>query len=382
MLSAAGVGCFAVVDNLYFQGKGYSPATIGALVAVFNISVAVSEIPAAVVFDRRSHWLAIQLGNLVRTSALLLFFLSWGVGADAVAEVLAGVGAAAMTGTSTAYVLNRLSDEPSAQRIAIGRIAWISAAASLAGGVIGAAVFAIDPRTIWLAGATCMAAAGCVFLVGRPRRVSARTKSEPLRRYLRGLGALSAHPRAWLSILANAALIAPLILWQLRLGACSLTAVLLGFAVMKAAGVIGGRLMSGRRVPRGTLFALIGGNAVAILVFASCDVPAVILVCFGVHVVAHVAISVYCSASFQEVVPAHRRAGASSVVSLLSSGLTSIAALAVGVLVDKYSALVAVLPSLLLYGLVAVIAAATSLSARRRTRGHNESPRPVEATVD
>ena len=75
-LSGLGVGCFTVADNLYFQSRGYSTAVIGGLVAVFNISVAVAEIPAAIVFDRRSYWLAIQLGNLIRTAALVLFFQS------------------------------------------------------------------------------------------------------------------------------------------------------------------------------------------------------------------------------------------------------------------------------------------------------------------
>ncbi|MGO4534855.1 MFS transporter [Leifsonia sp. 2MCAF36] len=365
-LSGVGVGCFSVVDNLYFHGKGYSTAVIGGLVAVFNISVAVAEIPAAIVFDRRSHWMAIQVGNLVRTAALILFFLSLGVAGDILAEALAGVGAAAMSGTSTAYVLNRLrSGGQAEQRRAMARIVWLGSASSLMGGLLGALLFTVAPRTIWLGGALCMAAAGAVFLIGRPRSEQRHdVATEPLRTYVRGLGALATHPRAWMSIFANAALVGPLILWQLRLGAGSLGAVILGFAVMKAAGVLGGRLIAGRRIPRATLFILAGVNAAAMCAFAASDTWAVIIAGFGVHVVSHVAISVYCSAQFQHVVPDNRRAGASSVVSLLGSGLTAMAAIAVGTLADRYSALAAITPSLLLYGLVVGIALASGIRSR------------------
>ena len=366
-LSGLGVGCFTVADNLYFQSRGYSTAVIGGLVAVFNISVAVAEIPAAIVFDRRSYWLAIQLGNLIRTAALVLFFLSLGLAADVVAEALAGVGAAAMSGTSYAYVLNRLNGDPADQRRALGRMAWLGSAASLLGGLVGAWSFSVSPRSIWLGGAVCMAVAGAALLLGRRGRGSgfAKGEVEPLRHYLGGLGILAAHPRAWMSVIANAALVGPLILWQLRLGGSVIAPVLLGFAVMKVAGVVGGRLIAGRRIPRGLLPLLIGGNAAAIAIFALADQSIIVVAAFGVHVVAHVAISVYCSAQFHEVVPDSRRAGASSVVSLLGSGLTALAAIAVGILAEQ-SALAAVVPSLLLYGLVLAIAIGSGMRARRK----------------
>lgn len=379
-LSGLGVGCFTVADNLYFQSRGYSTAVIGGLVAVFNIAVAVAEIPAAIVFDRRSYWLAIQLGNLTRTAALVLFFLSLGLVADVAAEALAGVGAAAMSGTSYAYVLNRLNGDPAQQRRALGRIAWLGSAASLLGGLVGAWSFSVSPRSIWLGGAVCMAVAGAALLLGHRGRGSgssfAKGEVEPLRHYLRGLGVLAAHPRAWMSVIANAALVGPLILWQLRLGGSVIATVLLGFAVMKVAGVVGGRLIAGRRIPRGLLPLLIGVNAAAIAIFALADHSIIVVASFGAHVVAHVAISVYCSAQFHEVVPDSRRAGASSVVSLLGSGLTALAAIAVGMLAEQ-SALAAVVPSLLLYGLVLAIAIGSGIRARRKAGGVRDTEEPA-----
>lgn len=378
-LSGLGIGCFSVLDTLYFHDKGYSAAVIGGLVGTFNVSVAIAEIPAAVIFDRRSHWLAIQLGNLIRTGALILFFLSMGLIEDLVAEALAGVGAAAMSGTSNALVLNRLGDAPGDQRRALARIAWLGSGTSLAGGLLGVYLFTQQPRAIWLGGAVCMLAAGAVLFLGRGSTGSwSGENAEPLRRYVRGLAELGAHPRAWMSVFAAAALIGPLILWQLRLGGSSLTAILLGFAVMKAGGVIGGRLMGGRRIPQWALPVLIAVNVLAISVFALSEVAAVIIVGFAVHVVTHVAVSVYCAARFHEVVPATRRAGASSVVSLLGSGLTAAAALAVGYMADAISPFAAMWPSFVLYGLVLAIGGASAYRSKARARRDDEQRMTTE----
>lgn len=382
-LSGIGIGCFTVADTLYFHDEGYSTAVIGGLVATYNIAVAIAEIPAAMVFDRRSHWVAIQLGNLIRTIALVIFFLSLGVVGDVMAEALAGVGAAAMSGTSYAYVLNRVGGSPEEQRRALGRVAWLGSGASLLGGLAGAALFAVSPRFIWLGGAVCMAAAGFAFLLGRRAEPDPDPGGrETLGRYARGLSALAVHPRAWMAIFANAALVGPLILWQLRLGGSSLGPVLVGFAVMKAAGVVGGRLIAGRHIPRGLLPILVAGNVLAMTLFAVSDASSIIIVSFGVHVVAHVAISVFCSAEFQQVVPNNRRAGASSVVSLFGSGLTALAAIAVGLLATT-SALAAMIPSALLYGLVLLLSAGGALRARsKRSTGEHESEEQEALLLD
>jgi hypothetical protein len=166
---------------------------------------------------------------------------------------------------------------------------------------------------------------------------------------------LAANPRAWLSVCADAGLVAPLVLWQLRLDAGSLGAVLAGFVMMKAAGVVGSRLIAGRTIPGRTLPGLVAVNMVAIIVFAMSEVSVIVIIAFGLHVVAHIAISVYCAAQFQSVVPDDRRAGAGSLVSLLSSFVMGGAAVLVGFLADRYGPLIAVVPSLVLYTGVAAL---------------------------
>ncbi|ORC18876.1 hypothetical protein A7979_02445 [Rothia nasimurium] len=357
-LSGIGIGAFSAFDNFYFYSIGYPAAVIGALIATFNISVALAEIPSAIIFDRKSHWVAIQVGNALRFLGLVIFFLALGLVGDFSAEFLTGVGAAAMSGTSVAYVLNRLGTVSDYERRrAIGAITVLGAATSLLGGAIGLIGFSHNPRFIWAIGALFMAGAGIAFFFGRPSKYYASGHSqEPLREYLGGLYAISRHPRAWLSICADAALVAPFLLWQLRLGDTSLTAVLLGFAVMKIAGVVGGQFIGHRKVSRNILYWLVPFNILAIFGFAAFENVGLIVLCFGFHVLFHIATSVYCQSEFQLVVAASQRAGASSIVSLLSSFVAGAAAILVGWLADAGGSLLASTPSMVLYGCVALIA--------------------------
>lgn len=368
-VSGVGIGCFSAFDNLYFQGLGYPVAVIGALTATFNISLAVAEIPSAMIFDRKSHWAAIQVGNGLRFIGLVIFFLALGPIGDFSAEALAGVGAAAMSGTSIAFILNRLGDvSDHERRRTIGLISVLGAGGSLLGGGIGMLGFFQEPRFVWGLGALFMAIAGLLFFFGRARtRHTAERAVEPLRAYLASLYAITRHPRAWLSITADAALIAPFLLWQLRLGSSSLWAVLTGFAIMKVAGIVGGRLVGHRRIGKHALYVLIGANVIAIIGFAVAANVAFIVACFGMHVLLHIAISVYCQAEFQAVVNDTQRAGASSVVSLLSSLVTGAAAVVVGALADVSTPLVAMAPSVGLYLAVALIAVVSSRDYRRES---------------
>jgi MFS family permease len=365
-LSGIGIGCFSVLDNLYFRHAGYSIATIGALTATFNIALAVAELPSAVVFDRRSHWAAIQVGNAIRLVGLLLFSLALGPVGDFLGEGLAGIGAAAMSGTSVAYLLNRLGPVGSAERRRVmGFSVALGAATSLAGGALGLVGYTVAPRLIWVLGAFWIAVAGVVFFVGRPRTpVVAARHVEPLAAYVGGLIEIGRHPRAWLAITADAALVGPLLLWQLRLGATDVAAVFIGFVVMKVAGVLGGQLLGHRRVGPRVVLSCLAGNILSVGGFAATDHTALIVVFFGVHVMLQIAVSVYCRSELHAVVDDARRAGASSVVSLLGSSVSAVAALAVGRIADVWGAVPAMVPSIVLYLTVATLVIATAPALR------------------
>jgi MFS family permease len=317
-LSGIGIGCFTVLDTIYFRQAGYTVAAIGALTATFNVSLALAELPSAVVFDRRSHWAAIQMGNAVRLAGLLLFFLALGPAGDFAGEALAGVGAAAMSGTSTAYLLNRLGPvESHERRRVLGFSVTLGAATSLAGGAFGLLGFSIAPRLIWGFAAVWMAAAGVAFLIGRPHADAAASRQvEPLRSYVAALVAVGRHPRAWLVVAADAALVGPFLLWQIRLGATSVSAVFLGFTVMKVAGLLGGQLLGHRKVGRHVLLVCVVGNIASVIGFASVAEAGLVVVLFGAHVMLQIAVSVHCRSELHAAVDDARRAGASSVVSL------------------------------------------------------------------
>ncbi|PYY48237.1 hypothetical protein DEI84_09575 [Curtobacterium sp. MCBD17_023] len=376
--SGIGIGCFSVLDTFYFRGLGYSVAVIGALTATFNISLAVAELPSAVVFDRRSHWAAIQVGNAIRLVGLTLFFLALGPVGDFVGEGLAGIGAAAMSGTSVAYVLNRLGPvEAHERRRVMGFSVALGAATSLTGGALGLFGYTVAPRLIWGLGALWIAVAAVVFLVGRPRTSTPASRHvEPLAAYASGLVQIGRHPRAWLAVTADAALVGPLLLWQLRLGATDVSAVFVGFAVMKVAGLLGGQLLGHRRVGTRALLACVTGNIVSVVGFAASDQVPLIAGFFGVHVMLQIAVSVYCRSELHAVVDDSRRAGASSVVSLLGALVSGVAALVVGHLADVSGALPAMLPSIVLYLTVAALTIATAQAQRgRSTKPHEPDVR-------
>src|SRR5690349_5862089 len=130
MLSAAGVACFASVDVVYFQAFGYSLAFIGVMTAAFNIAVTVAELPFAILFDRYSNKLALQFGNLLRIVAFALFFVNLNEPTLLLAQVVAGIAVAAMSGTSNALVVNQIQ-AINANKIAaaFGRISYLAASA-------------------------------------------------------------------------------------------------------------------------------------------------------------------------------------------------------------------------------------------------------------
>ncbi|WP_157085831.1 MFS transporter [Devriesea agamarum] len=363
VLSGLGIGSFSAFDNFYFREMGYSVTVIGALAATFTISVALAEIPSAIIFDRKSHWVAIQVGNGLRFLGLAIFFLALGPLGDFSAEVLAGIGAAAMSGTSVAYIINRLGRSTDYQlRRAIGAITLLGAATSLAGAGLGFIAFTHNPRYVWGLGALFMALAGIAFFFGRPSvRDASDRPVEPLKSYLAGLYTIAFHPRARVVIFADAALVAPFLLWQLRLGDTSLTAVFAGFTVMKIAGILGSHLIRHRHVKRRGFYVIIFLNILAISGFATFENVALIIICFGLHVLFHIAVSVYCQAEFQSVIDSSQRAGATSVVSLLSSFVTGVVAVIVGRFADLGDPFLATLPSIALYGAVALLASLPEL---------------------
>lgn len=353
MLSAAGVACFASVDVIYFQAVGYSLAFIGVMTAAFNFAVTAAELPFAILFDRYSNKLALQLGNVLRLVAFALFFVNLNEPTLVLAQVVAGVAVAAMSGTSNALVVNEIqASDANKIAAAFGRIAYLSASAGLFGGILGVSVFAVWPQGIWLAAILFFVAAGIVIATFHDTQ--AHVMKIPLRSFLgQALGTARA-PHAWLLVVTNAAAVAPFLLWQIKFDQVSLVFLAVGFIGMNAANIFGPLLLNVFRI-RVTHVALIAGlNVIAAVVFAAADGVVLVWVSFVVHVALHCALQILVSGLFHERIPNAIRATAGSVISMADSLIVAIVAPIVAIVGQSFGIGWGVAISAALYLVVAV----------------------------
>ncbi|WIB61103.1 MFS transporter [Curtobacterium sp. MCLR17_007] len=325
VLSAAGVASFGVVDIVYFQTVGYALAFVGLMTAAFNVAVSAAELPFAVLFDRYSNKLALQVGNALRVIAFLLFFLDLGPDSLLLAQVIAGFGVAASSGTSNALVMKQVqSSQPDRLSRAFGRITYFSAAASVAGGLVGSAVYVVAPRDIWLVAVVfCLTAGLIIFGFSDTKTSNVRT---PWPAYARDVCAIARKRSTIALVLVNASAVAPFLLWQLKFDMVSLAFLVFGFLLMNTAKVASPLLM-GRlslrtaHIPRVTI-----ANVVAAALFGVSDAPWAVAASFFLHVLLHTLLLVLVSGVFHASVTDDIRATAGSIVSLFDSLVVAIVA--------------------------------------------------------
>lgn len=329
ILSSAGVACFSVVDVVYFTTLGYSLAFIGLMTAAFNAAVAAAELPFAVLFDRYSTKLALQLGNLIRMAAFTLFFLNLDPATLVLAQVLAGIGVAATSGTSNALVVNQIqSGNPDRLASAFGRIAYLVAGAGLAGGIVGTLLFAVEPRAIWLGAIGFFVAAAAVILGFTDSR--ADRVEESWGGYARRATRVVRSPSALLLVLANASAVAPFLLWQLKFDAFSLGFVLVGYVILNGAGLLGPILMARFRIRTAHVGIVAVLNILALALFGLSSDGWAVGVSFFVHVMLHVILVALASGLFHAGVDNSVRATAGSAISLADSLVVVVLAPLVG----------------------------------------------------
>ncbi len=348
MLSAAGVACFATVDVVYFQAVGYSLAFIGVMTAAFNIAVTAAELPFAILFDRYSNKLALQLGNLLRIIAFALFFVNLNEPILLLAQVVAGVAVAAMSGTSNALVVNEIQ-AMNANKIAaaFGRISYLAASAGIFGGVIGIAIFALWPQGIWIAAIVFFIAAGIVIATFAD--TTHDIEKIPWRSFVgQALGTARA-PHSWLLVVTNAAAVAPFLLWQIKFDQVSLLFLASGYVGMNAANIFGPLLLRVFRVKAAHVSVVAVLNVVAVIVFAAADGVAFIWVSFVLHVALHGALQILVSGLFHEGIPNSVRATAGSVISMADSLIVAVVAPIVAIIGQSFGIGWGVAISALLY---------------------------------
>lgn len=324
-LSSAGIACFAAVDVVYFQTLGYSLAFIGLMAAAFNIALTAAELPFAVLFDRYSNKRALQIGNALRIAAFALFFANLNESSLVLAQIIAGVATAAMTGTSNAIIVNSLpSRDPDVIAKAYGKITYVSAAAGIVGGLTGVLIFAVWPQGIWLAAIVFFVAAGIVIAFFRDKITDHHQLPWP--KFVRqALGTVRA-PHAWLVVVTNAAAVAPFFLWQVKFNEVSLVFLAIGYLGLNIANLVGPMLLRILKIRVAHLAVVAIINVAATVAFALSEGPVLIWASFVVHVALQGMLQVLVAGLFHQGVPDGVRATAVSILSMTHSLVVALVA--------------------------------------------------------
>ncbi len=355
ILSAAGVACFSVVDVIYFQTVGYSLAFIGVMTAAFNLAVTVAELPFAILFDRYSNKLALQIGNLIRIAAFALFFLNLNATTLIAAQILAGIAVAASSGTSNALVLNTVGPGDATRMTHIfGRVTYLIAAATIVGGLVGAIVFHLQPALIWAAAIAFYLAA--MVVIATFKDATAQIEKIPWRVYARKSLAVLRGRTAFLYVIANASAVAPFILWQLKFNTVSIAFVFLGFFGMNAISLLGPFVIRWLRIEYRHLAVVAVVNAAVAAVFAFAEMPALILGSFIVHVLLQLVLVILVAGMFHAGIENDVRATSASIISMADSLIVAIIAPGVALVGQYFGIEWAILISCVLYVLIAAVA--------------------------
>lgn len=364
---AAGTSSFSSFTTLFFVDLGYSFAFIGLMVSTFNIAVAVAELPFAVVFDRYSSKLSVLIGFLIRMIAFALFASALSPNLMLAAQTLAGIATAATSGTLVALVINDIQSRTYENvREANSRLNLISGMGSLTGGTCGAIGFYFYPPSIWLLAIAFFGiGALLIFLVYDKE---AQGGDETLGEMARNVARISRFRATYLLVLANAAAVAPVILWPAKFGAGSLGFVVTGFYIVTIASLLAGRLVKWLDLKPAHIRWNALVNAASVLAFALIDNFYFALGAFLLMTLSHISLTIQIGSIFHTFVENNVRASSGSVVSLADSLIVAAFAPIIGILADTFSIAAGISLSVLLY-----IAIFIASSAGARAYAHSSA---------
>ena len=353
-ISSAGVASFAAVDNIYFtEYLGFDLVTLGLLVGAFNLSVALSELPFSVAFDRFSNRTVLISGHLIRLLAFTLLLTGSSKLQILSAEVFAGMAVAAMSGTSDALVVNQLETvSREAAAAAVARIKLVQTLSALAAGVAGVLIFSGFPRGIWALSLVLFAFS---LLVVRAIPDTRSSPAEPFGDFIRlALFALKRH-RTILLVLVNAAALPPFILWQLKLGQSSLWLIAIGYVSLCIGGAAAPLIYKIVHLSPAHLLPVAVINMVAAIAFALAAGRALMILIFTIHVMSHGLLIIITQGLFHEGLSNSIRATTLSAVSLMDSALVAVLAPTVTALASWVGIGTSIALSGVIYGCVAIV---------------------------
>ena len=330
ILLSLAMGVFVGYDVTYFHSAGLPLVLVMAASSCFDVVSVVSELPTSIVFDHVSPKKMLAVGNVVRAAGLICFAVApadfWCV---LVGQALTGIGSATESGAASALFINdRLREETSFEKI-LGELSEATGLSVVAGGLIGAVLYPVNPVLIWVVPA-CIYILAMLPLAAVPARVARggpQSENDLMAGFKESVVKAVHYPEWWMALCMDVGALSIYYLWQVRLGIGS-DAVwnqLFGLVMMNVAKAVAGVL--NRRLPVGRAFRSPALPLVCnivlcgVLAWSTGLLPGLAL--FFAHVTVHSWVLNYYSGRIHAVIDDDERA---TVFSALSMGNTLVAA--------------------------------------------------------
>jgi MFS family permease len=177
------------IEKLFMTTIGFSPASVGAMAAVYAVVVPVLEVPSGVLADRWSRRGVLLLASIAAILSVLVGGLSQSVAVYMVSAGLLGVFFALQSGTLEAVVYDTVLEATGGSdgfEQTIGRVRLTESVALVASALAGGAIAAVASlRVTYLLTAPLLAGAGAALWGFREPRLHQAEEREPLGRQLR-----------------------------------------------------------------------------------------------------------------------------------------------------------------------------------------------------
>ncbi|MBF0809235.1 MFS transporter [Rothia nasimurium] len=355
IFSVAGVGAFSATDNLYWDFSGYSIWEISLMASLFNIGVAIAELPFAIYFDNYSNKKSLQIANILRIISFTIFFIDGNIYWILFGQLVAGVGYAASSGSSEALILNNMPRDNGSDRVMFlgySKIYFITSLTALISGALGIGIYHIYPQGIW-ALAISFFALSLITIFFLEDKVTQETQV-PLKDFLVGLNVVFKEKTTYLLILVNSAAVAPFIIWQIKIGRESLLYLFLGFFAMKLFATLASPFLRSIKISKSTVYTICVYNIIAVALFSIIEQTLLAVLFFGFHVFGQAMITIFSYGEFHSKIENSIRASASSIVSLLDSAVVLLIAPLVGFLASEINIGSAILVSSISYLIILI----------------------------
>ena len=176
------------IEKLFMTTIGFSPASIGAMAAVYAVVVPVLEVPSGVLADRWSRRGVLILASVAAILSVLIGGLSQSVAVYMVSAAFLGVFFALQSGTLESVVYDTVLEETGGSdgfEKTIGRVRLVESVALVASALAGGAIAAVAPlRVTYFLTAPLLAGAGAALLLFREPRLHKAEEQDSLRRQL------------------------------------------------------------------------------------------------------------------------------------------------------------------------------------------------------